>query len=204
MSRVLLLLVEEVSDWCDEFVSAVPGRVGRRLRALWLRYRLGALGARPQIYSGLSVRGRRAIFIGDTFGVLRNSSLDAEGGRIEIGSRVSLNSNVMVDAADQGDIVIGNDVLIGQNCVLRASNHNFKAAMFSIRDQGHSGGRIVIGNDVWLGANVVVLPGVTIGSHVVVGAGAVVTRDVQSGTIVGGVPAHEIGRLEGRSGIVDR
>jgi galactoside O-acetyltransferase len=191
---------DEVAEWFDAFVSAVPGRSGTRLRGLWLRQRLGALGVQPRIASGLKVRGGRTIFIGDRFGVLRNSALDAEKGRIEIGSRVSLNTNVVIDAADEGLIVIGDDVLVGPNCVVRASNHRFTVETSPIRDQGHSGGRIVICDDVWLGANVVVLPGVTIGSHSIVGAGAVVTHDVQQGTIVGGVPAREMGRL--RSGPV--
>jgi acetyltransferase-like isoleucine patch superfamily enzyme len=51
---------------------------------------------------------------------------------------------------------------------------------------------VVIGNDVWIGANVVVLPGVTIGSHCVVAAGAVVTKDVPDHTLVAGVPAKVI------------
>jgi galactoside O-acetyltransferase len=196
MSRALSRLAAEVADWLDAVISAIPGWIGRRLRSLWLRIRLGALGARPQIATGLSVRGGRMIFIGDGFSVLRNSSLDAEGGRIDIGSRVSLNTNVVVDAADQGAIAIGDDVLIGPNCVLRASNHKRTDANLPIRMQGHSGGRIVVCDDVWLGANVVVLAGVTIGAHAIVGAGAVVTHDVPSGTIVGGVPAREIGTLK--------
>ena len=51
---------------------------------------------------------------------------------------------------------------------------------------------IVIGNDVWIGANAVILPGVTIGNHSVVAAGAVVTKDVPANTMVGGVPAKFI------------
>ena len=55
---------------------------------------------------------------------------------------------------------------------------------------------VTIGNDVWMGANVVVLPGVTIGDNVVIAAGAVVTKDVPSNTLVGGVPAKKIRDLE--------
>jgi acetyltransferase-like isoleucine patch superfamily enzyme len=53
----------------------------------------------------------------------------------------------------------------------------------------------VIEDDVWIGANAVILPGVTIGKHVVVAAGAVVTQDVPDNTIVGGVPAKEIKKI---------
>lgn len=54
---------------------------------------------------------------------------------------------------------------------------------------------VVIGNDVWIGAHVTVLPGVTIGDNVVVAAGAVVTKDVPSNSIVGGVPARILRHL---------
>ena len=56
-------------------------------------------------------------------------------------------------------------------------------------------GDVVIGDDVWIGANAVILPGVTIGSHVVVAAGAVVTKDVPANTLVGGVPAKIIKKI---------
>lgn len=53
-----------------------------------------------------------------------------------------------------------------------------------------------IGNDVWIGGNVTILPGVTIGNNVVIAAGAVVTKDVTDNSLVGGVPAKLIKKLE--------
>ena len=58
------------------------------------------------------------------------------------------------------------------------------------------GSPVTIGNDVWIGGNVTILPGVTIGNNVIVAAGAVVTKDVQDNTLVGGVPAQKIRDLE--------
>ena len=49
-----------------------------------------------------------------------------------------------------------------------------------------------IGDDVWIGTNVIILPGVNIGSHCIIGAGAVVTKDVPDYAVVGGVPAKVI------------
>jgi maltose O-acetyltransferase len=58
---------------------------------------------------------------------------------------------------------------------------------------------IHIGDDVWIGARVIILPGVNIGSHCIIGAGSVVTKDVPDYAIVGGVPAKIIRmRNEGR------
>jgi acetyltransferase-like isoleucine patch superfamily enzyme len=54
---------------------------------------------------------------------------------------------------------------------------------------------VVIGDDVWIGANAVILPGVTIGRHCVVAAGAVVTKDVPDNTVVGGIPAKVLRTL---------
>ncbi len=60
--------------------------------------------------------------------------------------------------------------------------------------QGHQPGTVIIEDDVWIGANCVITPDVRIGRGAVIGAGAVVTRNVAPYTIAGGVPAREIGR----------
>jgi acetyltransferase-like isoleucine patch superfamily enzyme len=56
---------------------------------------------------------------------------------------------------------------------------------------------MVIGDDVWIGANAVILPGVKIGTHSIVAAGAVVTKDVPEFSLVAGIPAKVIKKLEG-------
>jgi acetyltransferase-like isoleucine patch superfamily enzyme len=94
-----------------------------------------------------------------------------------------------------GPITIGNHVNLAQGITVTALNHNFKDTSLRIDEQGFSTKPIVIEDDVWIGANAVILPGVTIGKHVVVAAGAVVTKDVPDNTIVGGVPAKEIKKI---------
>jgi acetyltransferase-like isoleucine patch superfamily enzyme len=64
-----------------------------------------------------------------------------------------------------------------------------------IDEQGVSTNPVTIGDDIWIGANAVILPGVTIGDHSVVAAGAVVTKDVPPHTLVAGVPAKIIKTL---------
>ena len=101
-------------------------------------------------------------------------------------TRIGLHNTII------GPVSIGNNVNLAQGITVTALNHNFDDATKRIDEQGVSTKPVVIGNDVWIGANVVVLPGVTIGSHCVVAAGAVVTKDVPDHTLVAGVPAKVI------------
>lgn len=108
------------------------------------------------------------------------------GKNIHIGQRVFINSGCKMQ--DQGGIYIGDDVLIGHNACLLTLNHEMDPEN---RADMHPK-PIHIEDKVWLGSNVTVLPGVTIGEGAIVAAGAVVTKDVESNTIVGGVPAKII------------
>lgn len=111
------------------------------------------------------------------------------GKNIHIGEDVFINSGCRFQ--DQGGIEIGDGSLIGHNAVITTLNHDMVA---SRRADMHPA-RVVIGCGVWFGANVTVLPGVSIGNGSVVGAGAVVTKDVPAGAIVVGVPAKQVGMV---------
>jgi maltose O-acetyltransferase len=109
---------------------------------------------------------------------------------LKIGSNVFINDRFWCNA--KGGVLIGSDVLIGPNVVVHSSNHNFRDPGLRIRDQGHTDLPVAIHDDVWLGANVIVLPGVTISSRIVVAAGAVVTSDLKEPGVYGGCPARLI------------
>ena len=94
-----------------------------------------------------------------------------------------------------GPVTIGSHVNLAKGITVTALNHNFEDKNKRIDEQGVSTKPVVIGDDVWIGANAVILPGVTIGKHAVVAAGAVVTTDVPENTVVGGVPAKVIKKL---------
>jgi len=112
------------------------------------------------------------------------------GRNIHLGRNVFINSGCKFQ--DQGGIFIGDNVLIGHNVVLATLNHeenpqkrgNLKPAPINI------------GCDVWIGSNATILPGVSIGDGAIIAAGAVVTRDVESKTVVGGVPAKLIKEIK--------
>lgn len=112
------------------------------------------------------------------------------GKNITVGDNVFINSDCKFQ--DQGGIVIGNGVLIGHAVVLATLNHDLDPAK---RQMLHPG-RIVIGNGVWIGSNATITSGVTIGDNAVIAAGAVVNKDVPANTIVGGVPAKVIKRID--------
>lgn len=104
-------------------------------------------------------------------------------------TRIGLHTTVI------GPVEIGSNVNLAQGIVVTALNHNFTDCAKRIDEQGVSTAKVTIGNDVWIGANATVLPGVTIGNHCVVAAGAVVTKDVPSYSLVGGVPAKILKKL---------
>jgi acetyltransferase-like isoleucine patch superfamily enzyme len=94
-----------------------------------------------------------------------------------------------------GPVSIGSHVNLAQGITVTALNHNFSDTTKRIDEQGVSTNPVTIEDDVWIGANAVILPGVTIGRHAVVAAGAVVTTDVPENTVVGGVPARIIKKI---------
>ncbi len=112
--------------------------------------------------------------------------------RITIGDRTRVGARTALWAGDHaGAISIGSDCNFGPNCFVTASNYGTDAGT-PFLDQAKVDADIVIGDDVWFGTGVVVLAGVTIGSHCVIAAGSVVTRDLPPDSIVGGVPAKVI------------
>lgn len=118
-------------------------------------------------------------------------------GVLELGQDTALSPGVTVDASG-GLIRMGRQVAVGPGTVIRAANHRFERLDTPIMLQGHAYGEIIIDDDVWIAANCTITPDVRIGRGAVVGAGAVVTRDVEPYAIVGGVPARVIGRRSNR------
>jgi acetyltransferase-like isoleucine patch superfamily enzyme len=94
-----------------------------------------------------------------------------------------------------GPVTIGNHVNLAQGITVTALNHNFSESDIRIDEQGVSTTPVMIEDDVWIGANAVILPGVSIGTHSVVAAGAIVTKDVPPHSLVAGVPAKVIKQL---------
>jgi len=109
---------------------------------------------------------------------------------IEIGDNVFLNTNCMINA--EGGLKIGSDTKIGPFTTIWTSNHEFSDITKPIRVQGNRYAPVVIGDDVWIGAQCTILAGINIGRGAVVGAGAIVTKDIPAYAVAAGNPAKII------------
>jgi acetyltransferase-like isoleucine patch superfamily enzyme len=148
----------------NELIGRCPSR---KVRRGFLRIWLGSLGRGCGVQLGCRFLNGRKVYVGD---------------------RSVLNFGCLFDGRKY-PIQIGSDVSIGPEASILTLGHDPRSVEFSDR-----GGAVVIGNHVWIGYRAVVLPGVSIGEGAVVGAGAVVTKDVAPFTIVAGNPARMIGR----------
>jgi len=110
---------------------------------------------------------------------------------IKIGDRSNINRNCMIWAGDNAKVIIGKDCLTGPGVTIIASRYNVQGHDI-IRSYPPYEKDVIIEDDVWLGANVVVLPGVKIGKGAIVGAGSVVTKDIEPYTVNAGVPAVKL------------
>ena len=104
-------------------------------------------------------------------------------------TRIGLHNTII------GPVTIGHHVNLAQGITVTALNHKFENPDIRIDEQGISTKPVIIGNDIWVGTNAVILPGVTIGDHSVIAAGAIVTKDVPPHSLVAGVPAKVIKQI---------
>jgi maltose O-acetyltransferase len=110
---------------------------------------------------------------------------------IRIGRRTVINHQCHLDG--RGWLSIGDDVDISSGVWILTDAHDMNDPLFR-----ETLAPVKIGNHVWIGSRATILPGVTVGEGAVVAAGAVVNRDVEPYTVVGGVPARQIGTREVR------
>jgi len=203
-------------------VAWIPGPIGLLVRSALYRSLLAAGSKGAYLEPAVELFHMDNIRLGPSVYVDRFTRLHASVARIDLGpgtrvmrgaylcSYVSnaqpgegivtgTNCWIGVDAvlsSGQGGIFLGDNVLIAAQTVLVCGNHDFEKLDMATLDQSYTGRAIRIGNNAWIGAHVVILGGVTIGEHAVVAAGAVVNADVEPYTVVGGVPARVLKRLQ--------
>lgn len=155
--------------------AALPsGALGRVRANLYRLAGFAGVHGRTCIHGPIDVRGSGDIFA-----------------RLQVGEGSTLNFPIVLDL--NADLHIGREVSVGNHVLLMTSGHDCSDPKRRSGDMRPA--PIVIGDGAWVGARSVVLPGVTIGEGAVVAAGAVVTKDVPSHTIVAGVPARHLRHL---------
>lgn len=211
-------LLEQMPQW---LLGGLPGLPGIASRVLY-KGLLGRGSAVPVVESGVELFHMDSIFLGKSVYLDRGARLHASRAAIHVGacSRImrgaylcSYVSNAVfgegitlgprcwvginaILASGRGGLTLGENVLIGPGAICVTGDHDFKRVDLASLDQEYMGRPIVIGDNVWIGAGAVVLGGVTVGSRAVIAAGAVVTKDVPEGGVVGGVPARMLASAE--------
>lgn len=196
---MLKLLVCEIHAWLEALVRSMPGRIGILVRWAWFKRHFKhsdnlhiGVGCQFVVPGSMSFSGTTRINDGCYF--------NADGGSITISDWTAFNSGAHINASCGGSIIIGAHCLIGPGVVMRTANHQFSRVDVNIQDQGHDPADIVIEDDCWIGANAVILGGVHIDRGAIIGAGAVVTKDIPSMAIAVGVPAKVI-KYRGQVGV---
>lgn len=112
-----------------------------------------------------------------------------DGSQIEIGD----NSGIGINCRVCGNVTIGNNVMMGPDVIILTRKHEFERMDIPMIEQGHAPEMPVkIGDDVWIGTRSIILPGASIGKGAIIGAGAVVTKDVPEYAISCGNPAQVV------------
>jgi len=212
-------LLEQGTQW---LVSWIRGPLGLVIRSGLYRPLLGSGSQSAYVESDVELFHMDNIQLGRSVYVDSLSRLHASVARIELGAGTRVmrgaylcsyvsnarsgegivtgeNCWIGVDAvlaAGQGGVFLGDNVLIAAHAVVACGNHDFEKLDLATLDQAYYGRPIRIGHNVWIGAQSTVLGGVTIGDHAVVAAGALVNADVDPYTVVGGVPARVLKRLD--------
>jgi acetyltransferase-like isoleucine patch superfamily enzyme len=199
-----------------ESLSAVPAKVGKVIRVIGFRPLFKRLDSSVTIGSRVRFSGTNHISIEKGVWINQYAEIHSWGNPIKIGANTSIDLGVSIRdyghlgqssgivigehsglgpyccLAGPGAINIGSNCMIASHCCMYANNHGFDDLTRPMHSQPLTTVGITIEDDCWLGTGVKVLDGVTIGTGSVIGAGAVVSRDIPPYSVAVGVPARVI------------
>ena len=175
--KKLLFLIEKIVSYLPRntrelmyvLCRNIHGNIGIALRYILIRTLANSCGDNVAIMEGVYIK---------------NIS------QIEFANNISIHPMTYIEGA--GKVKIGNDVSIANAVSIISTEHNFSNKDIPIKDQGGTYSQVIIEDDVWIGTRVVILAGSNIKTGSIIGAGAVVTKDVEAYSINAGVPAIKI------------
>ena len=189
-----------------KLITLIPDVQDGLCNRITLKYRHVSCRQMPVIHGRLKIYGHGKIVLGE--GVTINSSASSNpiggdcrtifsivpGAVLTIGNRVGISNSAIVC---HNSITLGDDVVIGGNVKIYDTDfHRLSEGCRELDDRKAARkGAVVIRDRAFIGAHSIVLKGVTIGEGAVIGAGSVVTKDVPSMTVVGGIPARVIKKI---------
>jgi acetyltransferase-like isoleucine patch superfamily enzyme len=203
-------------EFISSFLVGFPGVAGIFLRNYFCRIILNKMGESVVIGKNVVFRCPHSIDVGrntiiDEFCIIDAKTKNKKGVRIGrdciIGTRtfittgwegyVNIEDNVHINGPDvqilgNGGITIGKHSMIAGRVSIISANHNFINKDKLIMDQGTIAERVMIGEDVWIGNGAIILYGIKIQNGAVIGAGAVVTKDIPAYAVAVGMPAKVI------------
>jgi acetyltransferase-like isoleucine patch superfamily enzyme len=171
----------------------------------WLSGSFNKIGKSYFIYPANNIVGTQYISIGDGTILGKNIVLTARKAFVEdiftpeilIGNGCSIGDDAHITAVNK--IIIGNNVLTGKKILITDNSHGESTIenmdVAPAKRSLYSKGPVIIGNNVWIGEKVSIMPGVSIGESCIIAANSVVTKDIPSFCVVGGIPAKIIKKL---------
>jgi len=173
--EVFLKIINRIANWFLDFELMVLRCVG------YIPFHI----IRKNIYRLFGVKIGR----GSTIHMWANFFMPKN---IKIGNDSIIGNNAFLDG--RAPLVIGNHTDIASEVMIYNSEHNINSIDFSAREE-----KVEIGDYCFIGPRVIILPGVKIGKGCVIGAGAVVTKNITDFSVVGGVPAEVIGERKNKN-----
>ena len=158
------------------------------VRAVLTRPFFKKMGRNCYIGRPVIISGKKHISIGDNVHIYPGMRLEAVGTidgitpEITIGNNVGIAQGAYIYCSEK--VEIGDNVALGPYCMINDSSHGYGKSDRSVDKQELQVAPIKIGDNSWIGFGAVILPGVTIGKHCVIGANSVVTHDLEDNTIV--------------------
>ena len=156
----------ELIMWYQQLLKFIPGKLGCFFRNFLLPYKNGT---NVLLWDGTHIDNPSKLIIGDN---------------------VFINRGCVINAS--GKITIANNVLIGSGVIICSQNYNHIEIDTNINKQGYITAPVIINENVWIGERAVILPGVTVGSNSVIGAGSIITQNIPANCIYAGNPAKLI------------